>query len=61
MTDDITRLIADAKQRGFFGSLTLTFRNGEVTLIRREETLVPRASNNNPNGGPNTQHVNRSR
>ncbi len=30
--------IKDLIQKRFYGSLTLTFRNGEVTFIRKEET-----------------------
>jgi len=30
--------IKDLIQKQFYGSLTLTFRNGEVTFIRKEET-----------------------
>ncbi len=37
---DITKVLEQARQTKFYGHLTFSFRKGEVTTLRREETLV---------------------
>ena len=35
----------------FYGSVTLQFKNGEVSLIRREETIVPSGAESKATNG----------
>ena len=37
--DQVKVLISEAIRNQFYGKLTIQFTNGEVVLIRREETL----------------------
>lgn len=37
----ILKLLDEARVSRLFGSLTLQFKNGEIVLVRREETLTP--------------------
>jgi hypothetical protein len=37
---DIPQLLAELKQKKFYGLLSLQFRDGEVTCIERKETIL---------------------
>lgn len=37
--DQVKNLIKEAIENNFYGKLTIQFNNGEVVLIRKEETL----------------------
>jgi hypothetical protein len=39
-SDSIPQLLAEMKQKKFYGLLSLQFRDGEVTLIERKETIL---------------------
>ena len=39
-SDNIPTLIEELKQRKFYGLLSLQFRDGEVVLIERKETIL---------------------
>jgi hypothetical protein len=39
-SSDIPQLLAELKQKRFYGLLSLQFRDGEVTLIERKETIL---------------------
>jgi len=41
MSDRIANFLADLERQRFFGSLTLQYRDGQLVLVRREETLLP--------------------
>ena len=53
-SDSIPQLLVELKQRKFYGLLSLQFREGEVTLIERKETILTDKANRQ--GGP---HVHR--
>jgi len=40
VSENIPQLIADLKQQRFYGVLSLQFRDGEITLIERKETIL---------------------
>jgi hypothetical protein len=42
---DIPQLLAELKQKKFYGLLSLQFRDGEVTLIERKETILTDKAN----------------
>ncbi len=44
-SDDIPQLLAELKQKKFYGLLSLQFREGEVTLIERKETILTDKAN----------------
>jgi hypothetical protein len=49
-------LLDKLSAESFFGSITFQFKNGEVSLIRREETILPvttetKTSNGRTGGG----------
>jgi hypothetical protein len=35
------RLLAQLSREKFFGKLTIEFRDGQISVIRREETIKP--------------------
>ncbi len=39
--NDLIQLLRQLQTERFYGSVTFQFKNGEVSLIRREETIVP--------------------
>ena len=43
--DNIPQLLAELKKTRFYGVLSLQFREGEVTLIERKETILTDKSN----------------
>jgi hypothetical protein len=55
-TDTIPQLLAELKQKKFYGLLSLQFRNGEVTLIERRETILTDKANTQ--GGPRVHRDN---
>ncbi len=44
-SENIPQLLADLKQKKFYGLLSLQFRDGEVTLIERKETILTDKAN----------------
>jgi hypothetical protein len=50
-SENIPQLIAELKKARFYGLLSLQFRNGEVTLIERKETILTDKS-----GGTRNEH-----
>ncbi len=44
-SDNIPQLLAELKQKKFYGLLSLQFREGEVTLIERKETILTDKAN----------------
>ena len=54
-SDNIPQLLAELKQAKFYGLLSLQFRDGEITLIERKETILTDKAN--PQGG--TRRVSR--
>jgi hypothetical protein len=44
-TDNIPQLIDELKQKKFYGLLSLQFREGEVVLIERKETILTDKAN----------------
>lgn len=53
-TEKIPGLIEELRRARFYGVLSLQFRDGEVTLVKREETL-PTDKSDNHRGGTNVQ------
>ena len=43
-------LLERARQERFWGSVQLDFQNGEITIIKKSETIKIRQENNSPNG-----------
>ena len=41
MKAEILRLINETERKKFFGKVELEYRNGEITLIRLNETVLP--------------------
>jgi hypothetical protein len=52
-SENIPQLIADLKKARFYGLLSLQFRNGEITLIERKETILTDKSS----GGTRNEHT----
>jgi hypothetical protein len=44
-SEDIPQLLEELKQKKFYGLLSLQFRDGEVTLIERKETILTDKAN----------------
>lgn len=44
-------LLDQLSRERFFGSITFQFKNGEVSLIRREETIVPNGAESKATNG----------
>jgi hypothetical protein len=44
-SENIPQLLAELKQKRFYGLLSLQFRDGEVTLIERKETILTDKAN----------------
>jgi hypothetical protein len=51
-SNDIPQLIESLSKARFYGQLSLQFRNGEITLIERKETILTDKSS----GGPRNEH-----
>ena len=58
LSTDIPQLLAELKRQKFYGLLSLQFRDGEVTLIKREETLLVNKANSNSLGGTHRDRSN---
>jgi Uncharacterized small protein (DUF2292) len=43
--ENIPKLLDELKERRFYGQLSLQFRDGEVTLIERKETILTDKAN----------------
>lgn len=41
MIADIHKFIEELKAKAFYGKITVSFENGKITLIRKEETFKP--------------------
>ena len=44
-SDNIPQLLDELKRKKFYGLLSLQFRDGEVTLIERKETILTDKAN----------------
>jgi hypothetical protein len=44
-SDNIPQLIEELRQKKFYGLLSLQFRDGEITLIERKETILTDKAN----------------
>jgi hypothetical protein len=49
--NDLIQLLRQLQTEHFYGSVTFQFKNGEVTLIRREETIVPSGAESKATNG----------
>jgi len=37
----ITKIINDLISRNFYGKITISFENGKITMVKKEETMKP--------------------
>jgi hypothetical protein len=44
-SDNIPELLVELKQKQFYGLLSFQFRDGEITLIERKETILTDKAN----------------
>ena len=51
--ENLSQLLADLKQQGFYGSLEIKFEAGGVVLLRKTETIKPTDDYRNNRGKPN--------
>ena len=56
METELGEFLRELERNRFFGSVELKFESGRIVLVRKTQTLKPRASNHRDNRGDTDEH-----